>query len=141
MAPTIDATHASTAFSPAVVSSWVMQSLPFLFSSFSKQPFVASIPPSNLSSTLVTQVGSATLPGVSAVCSHLSNPAAFLDMHFVLPARHFACWAEAKPPHVSIRAITSAVTIERVVMDPPLGDGLTMSDGSVAECVKSSQCG
>src|SRR5262245_27779205 len=119
MAATNAATQLSTASSAAAVSSCVMQSFPALFSSFSKHPLVGSRPPSNLPTTFALQaLVSVGLPGVSAVCSHLSNPPAFLDMHFVLPARHFACCAEAAPPHESITAITSAVSIERFVMCP-----------------------
>jgi hypothetical protein len=50
------------------VSLNVRQSFGLLFSSFSKQPFVGSMPPSNLVMTFVTQsfaFGSAILPGVS----------------------------------------------------------------------------
>src|SRR5262249_14431158 len=45
MAPTNDATQLSTAVSADPVSSKVMQSFGFLFSSFSKQPFAGSMPP------------------------------------------------------------------------------------------------
>jgi len=88
------ATQLSTAFSAVDVSSKVMQSLPLLFSSFSKQPFVGSTPPSNLPMTFVWQpfaLGSAGLLGVSANCSHLMRPVPFFDMHLVLPAKHFVC--------------------------------------------------
>src|SRR5262245_49097413 len=113
MAATTFATQRSTADSAVAVSSNVMQSLPALFSSFSKQPLVASMPPSNLALTLSVQppaLGSAVLPGVSESAWHLSNPAAFLDMHFVLPARHFFCWADAGPAHTRISPTTSAVS-------------------------------
>src|SRR5262249_60631196 len=115
MAPTMAVTQASTAVSAATVSSRVMQSLSFLFSSFSKQPLLRSSPPSNLSLTFGAQVGSAVLPGVSAVCSHLSNPAAFGDMHLVLPPRHFFCSAEAAPHQTSASVSDATVTIERDV--------------------------
>jgi len=51
MAPTNDATQLSTAVSADPVSSKVMQSFGFLFSSFSKQPLAGSTPPSNLAMT------------------------------------------------------------------------------------------
>src|SRR5262245_53409198 len=119
MAATSDATQASTALSAAAVSSTVRQSFGLLLSSLSKQPFVGSLPPSNLVRVLVTQslaLGSASLPGISASASHLSNPAAFLAMQAVLPARHLACWADAGSAAKSSSAIPSAVTIERIVV-------------------------
>jgi hypothetical protein len=115
-------TQLSTAASADAVSSNEMQSFGTLFSSFSKQPFVGSMPPSNLPITLVTQsfaFGSATLPGVSESWWHLIKPVPFLDMHFVLPARHFVCtWAAAGAPCRSVSA-SPAVTIARIVMSPP----------------------
>src|SRR5262249_39493424 len=122
MAPNNDATQPSTAVSADPVSSKVMQSFGFLFSSFSKQPLAVSTPPSNLAMTLLTQslaFGFVGLPGVSANCSHMSSPVLVLDMHFVLPARHFACCADAGTPVASISDASSTVTIERFVMAPP----------------------
>src|SRR5262245_55525695 len=98
MAATIAVTQSSPAVSAASVLSTVGQSFGTLLSSFAKQPLAGVLPPSNLARTLVTQslaLGSAGLPGVSARASHLSSPAAFLAMQPVLPARHFACWADA----------------------------------------------
>jgi hypothetical protein len=43
-------------------------------------------------------LGSGGLPGVSARASHSSDPAAFLAMQSVLPARHLACCAGAGQP-------------------------------------------
>src|SRR5262249_10125947 len=91
MAPRSDVTQSSTAVSAGSVASPGLQSLFVLFSSFPKQPLVGSGMPWNLPSTFGTQLGSAALPGVSAISSHLSSPAAFVAMHFTLPARHFAC--------------------------------------------------
>jgi hypothetical protein len=94
MACTNAATQLSTTASAATVSSNVMQSLPVLPSSFSKQPFVGSTPPSNLPTALSTQpfvFGTGGFPGVSASCSHLMRPVPFFDMHLVLPAKHFVC--------------------------------------------------
>src|SRR6185503_5530486 len=133
MSATTCATQASTALSPGPVSSKVMQSFPGLLSSFSKQPLDGSIPPSNLATTLSTQpaaLGSATLPGVSDAAWHLSNPAPFFDMHFVFPARHFACWADAGAPHTSSSAITSAVTIERVIPASRVFDMASLPSGN-----------
>src|SRR5262249_18392435 len=110
----------STAVSAASVLSTVGQSFGTLLSSFAKQPLASSSSPPNLVWTLVTQslaFGSAGLPGVSARASHLSNPAAFLAMAAGLPARHFACWADAGAAGKS-RSVTSAVPIERLVMSP-----------------------
>src|SRR5215472_16460190 len=72
--------------------------------------------------TFLTQslaFGTAGLPGVSANCSHMSSPVLVLDMHCVLPARHFACCADAGTPVASISDGNSRVTIERFVMLPP----------------------
>ena len=92
MSATNAPTQLSTAASAVSVSPVGGQSLPFAFSSYSKQPFVESLPPSNLLTTFALQaVVSLDLPGVSTVSSHVSSPVAFLDMHFVLPARHIAC--------------------------------------------------
>jgi hypothetical protein len=94
IASTNAATQLSTRTSVEAVSLKLRQSLGFLFSSFSKQPFVGSTPPSYLPMTFVWQsfaFGSAGLPGVSASCSHLMSPVPFFDMHLVLPAKHFAC--------------------------------------------------
>jgi hypothetical protein len=98
----------------------VGQSFGTLLSSFSKQPLAGTSPPSNLVWALVTQslaFGSPGLPGVSARASHLSNPAAFFAMQAVLPARHFACWADEGAAGKS-RSVTSAVPIELLVMSP-----------------------
>src|SRR5262249_34707157 len=92
--PTICATQLSTSASTDAVSSSVSQSLPLLFSSFSKQPFVASAPPSNLAFTLSTHplvFGSAGLPGVCASCWHLRRPATLPAMHFFLDTPHLLC--------------------------------------------------
>ena len=118
MAATSVATQASTAASAVTVSSNVRQSFGFFASSFAKQPLVASRPPSNFALTLVmhpSAFGSAGLPGVSARASHLSNPVAFFAMQLVLPARHFACWADAGASGTSTSVIASVVTIERAV--------------------------
>src|SRR5262245_21705920 len=122
MAATSAATQVSTAVSAATVSSTVRQSFGPLLSSFSKQPLAGVLPPSNLVRTLVAQPlasGSAGLPGVSARASHLSNPVAFLAMQPVLPARHFACWADAGAAGKSSSTVTSAVPIELLAMSPP----------------------
>src|SRR5262249_49490108 len=118
MAATSDATQPSTLVSAVAVSSSERQSFGVFASSFSKQPFAGTVPPSNLIFTLVTHslaLGSAGLPGVSASASHLSRPAAVLAMQVVLAARHFACWADAGASGTSTRAIASAVAIERIV--------------------------
>jgi hypothetical protein len=68
IADTNDPTQLSTVASAVEVSSKVMQSFGFLFSSFSKQPLVGSAPPSNLATTLSSHpkaLGSFDLPGVS----------------------------------------------------------------------------
>jgi hypothetical protein len=65
---TNDPTQLSIACSADAVSSIVTQPFGFLFSSFSKQPFVWSTPPSNFPTTLSTHpsaLGSLNLPGVS----------------------------------------------------------------------------
>jgi len=114
-------TQASMVVSTDPVSSKLMQSVGFLFSSFSKQPLAGSVPPSNLRMTLVTQslaLGSGTLPGVSASCSHLINPVPFFDEHLVLPARHFACWADAGASPMNSNATANAVTNARIVICP-----------------------
>src|SRR5215831_1084765 len=115
MAATIAVTQSSTAVSAASVLSMVGQSFGTLLSSFAKQPLAGATPP-NLVWTLVTQslpFRSAGLPGVSARASHLSSPAAFLAMQPVLPARHFACWADAGAAGKSSSTVTtSAVPIE-----------------------------
>src|SRR5262245_23507177 len=133
MAATSAATQLSTTVSAAAVSSNVRQSFGFFASSFSKQPLAGVLPPSNLAWTLVTQslaFGSAGLPGVSARASHLSNPAAFLAMQPVLPARHLACWADAGAAGTSSSIVTSAVPNERVVMCPSNAQRITeVEDG------------
>src|SRR5262249_3944953 len=146
IACTNDPTQLSTAASAAPLSPDVMQSFPGLFSSFAKQPLLGSAPPENLPSTLVTQsfaLGSAGLPGVSASVSHLSNPVALLDMHFVFPATHFFCtWADAEPPHANVSVNTSAVTIERVIMEvTPPRPRFSMMSRSVASPATSCQAG
>src|SRR5262245_13087907 len=133
MAATSAATQASTAVSAATVSPTVGQSFGTLLLSFSKQPLAGLSPPSNFAWTLVTQslaLGSAGLPGVSARASHLSNPAAFLAMQPVLPARHLACWADAGAAGTSSSIVTSAVPNERVVMCPSNAQRITeVEDG------------
>src|SRR6185503_15714932 len=140
----------STAVSAEPVLSKVMQSFPALFSSFSKQPLAGSAPPSNLSWTLVTHppaLGSVGLPGVSANPSHLSNPAAFLDMHLVLLAMHFACCADPGAAQTNTSPITSTVRIERVIPTRrvfdmaalPSGDGLLNLAQTVAEIDRRCQ--
>src|SRR4029077_1629852 len=67
-----------------------------LFSSFSKQPFAGSAPPSNFALALSGQFlafGSVGLPGVLARRSHFSSSLTFLETHDVFPARHRACAA------------------------------------------------
>jgi hypothetical protein len=118
-------TQLSTASPAEPVSSNEMQSLPTLFSSFSKQPLAGSTPPFHLIVALSTQAfafGSGILPGVSASCSHLIRPVPNFDMHFVLPARHFVCWADAALADSTIRPRASPATIERTVMSPPVRD-------------------
>lgn len=122
MAATNAATQLSIAASADAVSFKVMQSFGTLFSSFSKHPFVGSTPPSNLATTLSRQppaLGSGTLPGVSASCSHLISPVPFLDEHLFFPAKHFACWANAASPCASNIVIAKADTSERIIMGPP----------------------
>src|SRR5262249_57739917 len=92
-----------------------------LWLSLARPALAGVLAPWNLARTLVTQslaLGSAGLPGVSARASHLSNPAAFLAMHPVLPARHLACWADARAAGTRSSTVTSAVPIERLVMGP-----------------------
>src|SRR5262245_4045035 len=86
-------THASTSSSIAAESpSGGRQSLRDLFSSFAKQPFAGSSPPSNFARTLSMQplvFGSSGFPGFCAFSWHLRRPLTLLAMHFFLPAPHF----------------------------------------------------
>ena len=60
-------------------------------------------------------------------------------MHFVLPAMHFACWAEAGPEQVSTSVVASAITIERIIIEfTPLQMAIAVAR-SLTEGAVSSQ--
>ena len=83
------ATNASTFASRAAVSSKVKHGPSLFASSFSNQPFVGSVPPSNLPVALARQ-SVRTVPHLSGsfwhFSRHFSRPAAFLRTHFFFPA-------------------------------------------------------
>src|SRR5262245_21156520 len=80
-------TNPSTVNPSGPVSSWVGQ--PPLASSFSKQPFAGSRPPSNLSVALsMHPLSFAGTPFCSDFCQHLSTPTSLDETHFFLPAEH-----------------------------------------------------
>src|SRR5262245_50728750 len=92
--------------------------------------------------TLVTQslaFRSGSLPGVSARTSHLNNPAAFLAMQPVLPARHFACWADAGAAGKSSSTVTSGP--DRATRDVPLRRAAIkeMEDGQADASTRNNQ--
>jgi hypothetical protein len=70
-----------------------------------------------LATALSTQLfvfGSGGLPGVSARVWHLRRPVAFFVAHFVFPAMHLPCCADAGAAATSVAAISSAVANEDV---------------------------